>query len=175
MININGLNAASRDKKLAGLENVNVQNKAKSMQDMMSAEIMVTISKEAKKKQEEQRKQTELDMLMTNMENERKRMEEAEEGSNELGKIMKIFRRIARGDKVPPKDESKLLEYSSELYQAAKNAAMLAKNDEPKRYKSVFDEDDEDDIDDMVRALSDGEDGEVVIKESSGENTQVRE
>ena len=38
------------------------------------------------------------------------------------------------------KEEKKLMEYSAEMYQAAKNIASMRKNEEPKKYKSVEDE-----------------------------------
>lgn len=58
----------------------------------------------------------------------------------ELAKIMEIVRRIANGDKVPAKDEKKLLEYNSKLYMAAKAAASLRHNKKPKKYKSLYEE-----------------------------------
>lgn len=56
----------------------------------------------------------------------------------ELGKIMTVARRISRGDQVPYYDEKKLMEYSPELYQAAKNAQMLHKIRDPKRHESLW-------------------------------------
>jgi len=58
----------------------------------------------------------------------------------ELAKVMEIARRIAHGDKVPPKDEKKLMEYSSKLYFAAKSAATMIENNKPKRYKSLYED-----------------------------------
>lgn len=67
--------------------------------------------------------------------------EQNKESSDDFGKIMTIYRRIAKGDKVPGKDEKKLLKYSNELYQAAKMSASIANNKKPKKYKSVEDND----------------------------------
>ena len=53
--------------------------------------------------------------------------EAMEEAAEDMGKIFTIFRRIANGDIVPPQDEKKLMEYSMEMYQMAKTAAMAAK------------------------------------------------
>ncbi len=69
----------------------------------------------------------------------------------EQGKIMEIARRISRGDKVPPKDEKKLMEYSSELYQMAKMAAMLSRARRRKKHKSLFE--DEEEKNELLRAL----------------------
>ena len=58
----------------------------------------------------------------------------------EVAKIMEVARRIARGAKVPVKDEKKLMEYNMELYMAAKNAAAimeLQKKDKEK-YDSLW-------------------------------------
>ncbi len=64
----------------------------------------------------------------------------ARDSGDIYAKIIKIFQRIARGDHVPANDEFKLMEFSKELYQAAKEAAILAENKKPKDYKSVDDE-----------------------------------
>ena len=40
---------------------------------------------------------------------------------------MEVARRIMKGGIVPPTDEKKLMEYSMELYQAAKNIGALVK------------------------------------------------
>lgn len=64
------------------------------------------------------------------------------EAAKDLGKILEVYRRIASGGTVPAEDEKKLMDYSHELYMAAKTAAMLAKqNDE--EYDSLW-EDEED-------------------------------
>ena len=52
---------------------------------------------------------------------------------------MEIARRIAKGGRVPPKDEQTLLDFSSDLYQMAKQSAMLAKKH--KKYKKALTED----------------------------------
>jgi len=44
-----------------------------------------------------------------------------------------------KGGIVPPTDEKKLMEYSMELYQAAKNIGALAKK-EKEEYKSLWDD-----------------------------------
>lgn len=59
----------------------------------------------------------------------------------DLGKIMEVARRIMNGGIVPASDERKLMEYSPELYQAAKNIGMLAKKRE--EYDSLWEEEEE--------------------------------
>ena len=76
----------------------------------------------------------------------------AGEGMNELAKIIEISRRISNGDKVPPGDEKKLMEYDSGLYMAAKAAAMLHAKEKHKEYDSLFEEEG-DDKGQMMREL----------------------
>lgn len=66
----------------------------------------------------------------------------AEKAENDA-KCIEIARRIARGDKVPPKDEQKLLEFNSEMYQMAKNMAAMVKNEKRKEHDSLWDDEDE--------------------------------
>lgn len=63
--------------------------------------------------------------------------------TEEQAKCMEIARRIARGDKVPPKDEQKLLEFNSDIYQMSKNMAALAKNEKHKKHDSLWKKEDE--------------------------------
>ncbi len=56
----------------------------------------------------------------------------------DLGKIMEVARRLMKGGIVPPDDEKKLMEYSMELYQAAKNIGSMAK--EREEYESLWKE-----------------------------------
>ena len=60
-------------------------------------------------------------------------------------KLMEIARRIARGDIVPFTDEKKLMEYSNDLYQVAKQAAALSREKERKKHDSLFEEEEEQD------------------------------
>lgn len=61
----------------------------------------------------------------------------AEEAEN-LMKILEVFRRIAKGDHVPPVDENKLMEYSMEMYTAAKNMALMNRNAEGEDHDSLW-------------------------------------
>ena len=66
--------------------------------------------------------------------------EAMEESMIDLGKIMEVARRIMKGGIVPPQDEQKLMEYSMELYQAAKNMAALIEHREREEYDSLWEE-----------------------------------
>ena len=64
-----------------------------------------------------------------------------EEYVEDLGKIMEVARRLMKGGIVPPEDERKLMEYSMELYQSAKNIGALAK--EREEYDTLWEEEEE--------------------------------
>lgn len=66
----------------------------------------------------------------------------AEKAENDA-KCLEIARRIARGDKVPPKDEQKLLEFNADMYQMAKNMASMVNNEKRKEHDSLWDDEDE--------------------------------
>ncbi len=61
--------------------------------------------------------------------------------AKEIGKMLEIYRRIASGGQVPPEDEQRLMEYSHELYMAAKTAAMLQEGGE--KYDSLLEDEEE--------------------------------
>ena len=63
--------------------------------------------------------------------------------TEDLGKIMEVARRLMKGAVVPGTDEKKLMEYSTELYQAAKNIGAMVKQREKEKYDSLWDEDEE--------------------------------
>lgn len=86
-----------------------------------------------------------------------------EEYVENIGKIMEVARRLMKGAIVPAKDEQKLMEYSMEMYQAAKNMGMLAKQKEKEEYDSLWDDDEEEkvyedpsEVADNTEAFADG-------------------
>lgn len=72
--------------------------------------------------------------------------EAMEEYVDDLGKIMEVARRLMKGHIVPPTDEKKLMEYSMEMYQAAKNMGAMAKQREKEKYDSLWDEEEEENV-----------------------------
>ena len=84
-------------------------------------------------------------MLLYSAEASKQQGDAMEEHTEDLIKIMEVARRIGRGDKVPAYDEQKLMEYSMELYMAAKNMAMLSElQDKDKaKHKSLWNDDEE--------------------------------
>lgn len=80
---------------------------------------------------------------IANMESAKQQGEATKEYVEDLGKIMEVARRLMKGAIVPAEDEKKLMEYSMELYQAAKNIGALAKEKEKEEYESLWDDDEE--------------------------------
>ena len=78
-----------------------------------------------------------------NAEVTRQQSEAMEEYAEDLAKIVEVARRIADGAIVPPKDEQKLMEYSMEMYMAAKNMAALNELKEKEEYESLWEEEKE--------------------------------
>ena len=91
--------------------------------------------------------------------------EDNNKNTDDYSKVLKIARRIARGDKVPAYDEKKLMEYSMDLYQMAKSSAMLHTNKKQKKYKSLYkDEDKKHDIEKMIRVISEDDSTSKQVK-----------
>ena len=72
----------------------------------------------------------------------------AAEYTAELGKIMEVARRLMKGSIVPASDERKLMEYSMDLYQAAKNIGAIIQREKREKYKSLWGEEEEKEYDD---------------------------
>lgn len=142
IINSTNYSAAEKNGIKAANETINEAN------GTLENGASVQISEEARNKYHE------LYLAKMNMENIREGDEKAKEEAENIAKIMTIFRRICNGDIVPARDEKKLMEHSEKLYQVAKTAQMLAQNEDPKKYKSV-DEDEEGTLtDEAVRSLT---------------------
>ena len=97
--------------------------------------------------------------------------EEAEAKGKEarrFGAVLEIFRRISRGDKVSPKDESALMEYDMKLYISAKSAAMMANSKKIKKHKkSLIEELEKAEKEKELKKAEDAED------KASGEDSKV--
>ncbi len=81
--------------------------------------------------------------LLRNAESTKRQEENSAKRADDYSKCLEVARRIARGDKVPPKDEKKLLEFSAEMYQMAKTMAAAAHNEKAKKHKSLWKDEDE--------------------------------
>ena len=72
--------------------------------------------------------------------------EAMEDYVEDLGKIMEVARRLMKGDIVPATDEKKLMEYSMEMYQAAKNIGALIREKEREEHESLWDDEEEEQV-----------------------------
>lgn len=81
-----------------------------------------------------------MDANIQNAEISRQQSEAAAEAAEEIMKILEVFRRISKGDKVPPTDEKKLMEYNQQMYMAAKNMAFMNKNCDGEKHKSLWED-----------------------------------
>lgn len=81
--------------------------------------------------------------LVWNAEVARQQGDAAQEYGEDMAKLMEVARRIGKGAVVPASDEKKLMDYSMEVYLAAKNLAMLNKQSKREKYKSLWEDEDE--------------------------------
>lgn len=108
-----------------------------------AAVLELTMDKVTKKKEEYQKYMEILNQQwagIANMEASRQQADAAEEYYEDMGKIMEVARRIMKGGIVPPQDEKKLMEYSMELYQAAKNIGSMEQQKKREEYDSLWEE-----------------------------------
>lgn len=80
---------------------------------------------------------------MANMVAAEQQGEAMEEYTKDMGKVMEVARRLMKGAIVPANDEKKLMEYSMELYQAAKNIGSMVAQREKEKYESLWKDEEE--------------------------------
>lgn len=61
----------------------------------------------------------------------------------DMAKILEVARRIMKGAHVPASDEKKLMEFSSDMYQMAKNIGAMVQRQKREKYDSLWKEDQE--------------------------------
>ena len=72
----------------------------------------------------------------------------AEEYAVEKRKILEVARRIMKGATVPAADEKKLMEFSFEMYQTAKNIGAIARREKKEEYDSLWGDEEKKEYDD---------------------------
>lgn len=80
----------------------------------------------------------------------------AAEQAADMCKLIEVARRIMRGGIVPAADEKKLMEYSFEMYQTAKNIGALVQSQKREKYKSLWGDEEEKEYDDPREAAENG-------------------
>lgn len=102
-----------------------------------------------------------------------------EEYAEDMCKIMEVARRIMKGSIVPASDEKKLMEYSMELYQAAKNIGAIMERQKREKYDSLWKDEEEKEYDDPQEAAENAEastDGpEIVDVEETVDSADCQE
>ena len=66
----------------------------------------------------------------------------------DMGKILLVARRIMKGDIVPFSDEKKLMEFSMDMYQIAKNVGAMAQREKREKHKSLWEDEEKKEYDD---------------------------
>lgn len=102
------------------------------------------VNKKFDKNQEVLDKLTEQYAAVWNAEVARQQGDVMEDEAVNMAKIMEVARRISKGAKVPARDEQKLMDYSMELYMAAKNMAMINASNKKEKYDSLWDDEEDD-------------------------------
>lgn len=80
---------------------------------------------------------------LLNAETTKQQGEAMEDYVEDMGKIMEVARRLMKGDIVPATDEKKLIEYSMELYQSAKNMGAMRQLEKRKEHDSLWKDEEE--------------------------------
>lgn len=83
--------------------------------------------------------------------------EAMEEIYADMGKIMEVARRIMKGGIVPAQDEKKLMEFSMEMYQAAKSMGAMARQKEKEEYDSLWGDEEEKELEDPMETADNTE------------------
>lgn len=83
--------------------------------------------------------------------------EAMEKYTKDTMKVMEVARRLMKGAIVPATDEKKLMEYSMELYQAAKNIGALAQQKKREEYDSLWKDEEETEYEDPIEAANEKE------------------
>ena len=81
----------------------------------------------------------------------------AQEYTVDMSKIMEVARRLMRGAVVPASDEQKLMEFSMEMYQTAKNVGAMAQREKREKYETLWGEEEEKEYADPQEAAENGQ------------------
>ena len=112
-------------------------------------------------KEKQQEYQKYLDDIMAQWESKleevsaKNEAEGAKEQALEMSRLMKVVRRMCKGDIVPGSDEKKLMEYNSKLYMMAKNAQSIARTEKSKKHKSLWEDEEVSEKEDPIQAADD--------------------
>lgn len=75
----------------------------------------------------------------------------------DIGKIMEVARRLMKGAIVPAADEKKLMEFSMDMYQMAKNVGSMIRRQKREKYDSLWEEEEKKEYGDPGKAAENRE------------------
>lgn len=102
-----------------------------------------TLTDQIKKNEKSLDDVIEMEVGIANSEVAKQQGDAMEEAAEDMAKCLEIARRISRGDKVPARDEQKLMEFNMEIYQMAKNMATMNMNKKHKEWESLWEDEEE--------------------------------
>lgn len=85
--------------------------------------------------------------------------EAGKEYAAEMGKLMEVARRLMKGAIVPASDEKKLMEFSMDMYQVAKNIGAMVRQQKKEKYDSLWDEEKKKECEDPREAAENADAG----------------
>ncbi len=83
----------------------------------------------------------------------------SKEYAQDMAKIMEVARRIMKGSIVPASDEKKLMEFSMDLYQVAKNIGSMVQRQKREKYDSLWGDEEEKEYEDPQEAAENADAG----------------
>lgn len=81
----------------------------------------------------------------------------AKEYAEDVGKIFEVARRLMKGASVPASDEKKLMEFSMDMYQMAKNIGAMIQRQKKEKYKSLWEDEEKKEYEDPREAAENAE------------------
>ena len=102
-----------------------------------------TLTDQIKKNEKSLDDVIEMEVGIANSEVAKQQGDAMEEAAEDMAKCLEIARRISRGDKVPAQDEKKLMDFNMEIYQIAKNMAVMNMNKKHKEWESLSEDEEE--------------------------------
>lgn len=102
-----------------------------------------TLTDQIKKNEKSLDDVIEMEVGIANSEVAKQQGDAMEEATEDMAKCLEIARRISRGDKVPAQDEKKLMDFNMEIYQIAKNMAVMNMNKKHKEWESLWEDEEE--------------------------------
>ncbi|MBE5945243.1 MAG: hypothetical protein E7258_10090 [Lachnospiraceae bacterium] len=107
--------------------------------------VLILTEEASKQMAKDKEKVSEMLMADVQLASAKSQTEGAKKYGEDMGKILEVFRLMSKGVEVPQSDEKKLMEFDDDMYQAAKNAQMMARlrAKQKEKAESQWDEEEE--------------------------------